>query len=256
MAEETCADQSCSRPLPAVPAPARPVIQIKGRVRLISSSHQTLRELRRFTMTAASFYSISEHAQPIKAVKRKWEDETEKSCSVISHHDQIVPNMSPEKRRRTKFPFSNLMRDMASRYQQPGAMEGLYNPLVMSLLAPMTNPYSRLMAAMANMSSQHSVTTFAPAPASPLDLSNSSDDNEIDVTTTDTEEEEDMEAWSPRRVGAFIRGIEGCEDLAPVFESESVTGAQLSRLSVPQLVRGLGVPVSRALRIVSIVRAK
>ena len=208
-------------------------------------------------MTAFSFYNSSEHA-PVKAVKRKWEDEKEKSCSVTSDHDQIVPHMSPEKRqRRTKFPFSSLMRDMASKYQQPAVSQPVYNPLVMSLLSPMTNPYSRLMAAMANMSSPgvSPPRPASPPPASPLDLSNSSD-NEIDVTTTDEETEEVVTNWSVRQVTSFIRSIEGCEDLAPVFESERITGARLSGLTVPQLVQCLGVPVSRALRIVSEVKSK
>lgn len=211
-------------------------------------------------MTAFSFYNNSEHT-PVKSVKRKWEDEAEQSCSVTSDHDQIVPHMSPEKRRRTKFPFSNLMRDMASKYQQPAVSQPVYNPLVMSLLSPMTNPYSRLMAAMANMSSQPKVAalqarTASPSPASPLDLSNSSDDNEIDVTTTDEEAGEALHNWSVRQVTAFISSIGGCEDLAPVFETERINGARLSLLTVPQLVQCLGVPVSRALRIVSIVKSK
>ena len=211
-------------------------------------------------MTAFSFYTNSEHA-PVKAVKRKWEDEAEKSCSVTSDHDQIVPHLSPEKRRRTRFPFSNLMRDMASKYQQPAVTAPVYNPLVMSLLSPMTNPYSRLMAAMANMSSQPcpvvtpQARAASPPPASPLDLSNSSD-NEIDVTTTDEETEEAVSNWSVGQVSAFITSIGGCEDLAPMFESERITGARLSGLTVPQLVQGLGVPVSQALRIVSLVKSK
>ena len=207
------------------------------------------------TMTAFSFYNSSEHA-PVKAVKRKWEDGTDKSCSVTSDHDQIVPHLSPEKRRRTNFPFSNLMRDMASKYQQPAVSQPIYNPLVMSLLSPMTNPYSRLMAAMANMSSPgvSPPRAASPPPASPLDLSNSSD--EIDVTTTDEETEEAVTNWSVRQVSSFISNIDGCEDLAPVFESERITGARLSGLTVPQLVQCLGVPVSRALRIVSEVKSK
>ena len=212
-------------------------------------------------MTAFSFYNNSEHA-PVKAGKRKWEDEADKSSSVTSDHDQLVPHLSPEKRRRTtKFPFSNLMRDMASKYQQPAVTQPVYNPLVMSLLSPMTNPYSRLMAAMANMSSQPSIATPqarapSPPPASPLDLSNSSD-NEIDVTTTDEEaEEQALSSWSVRQVSTFISSIGGCEDLAPMFESEMITGARLAGLTVPQLVQGLGLPVSAALRIVSMVKSK
>ena len=100
-----------------------------------------------------------------------------------------------------------------------------------------------------------SVRFASPPPASPLDLSNSSD-NEIDVTTTDEEAEEAVTNWSVRQVTSFIRSIEGCEDLATVFESEKITGARLSGLTVPQLVQCLGVPVSRALRIVSEVKSK
>ena len=209
-------------------------------------------------MTAFSFYTNSEQHAPVKAVKRKWEAEK----IVTSDHDQIVPHLSPEKRRRTRFPFSNLMRDMASKYQQPAVTQPpVYNPLVMSLLSPMTNPYSRLMAAMANMSSPQPcpmVTPLAasPPPASPLDLSNSSD-NEIDVTTTDEETEEaQVNTWSVGQVSAFITSIGGCEDLAPMFMSERITGARLSGLTVSQLVQGLGVPVSQALRIVSLVKSK
>ena len=196
--------------------------------------------------------------------KRKWEEEADPSSPGLSPvRDQTVPQLSPrEKRPRTEFPFSELMRSMAARYQPaPAPAPQQYNPLLMSLLAPLNNPYSRLMAAMADMSQPRP----APAPASPpprpqttestpLDLSK---EKEIDVVTTDEEEEDQEESrvadWSPRRVSRFVRGLAGCEDWAAALEAEKVTGAWLAAASVPQLVQ-LGLPLGQALRIVSSVR--
>ena len=200
--------------------------------------------------------------------KRKWEEEDDQASSPglsPRGQDQTVPQLSPRhKRPRTEFPFSELMRSMAARYQPapaPAPAPQQYNPLLMSLLAPLNNPYSRLMAAMADMSQPRP----APAPASPpprpqttettpLDLSK---EKEIDVVTTDEEEEEEEESrvadWSPRQVSRFVRGLAGCEDWAAALEAEKVTGAWLAAASVPQLVQ-LGLPLGQALRIVSSVR--
>ena len=99
--------------------------------------------------------------------KRKWEEDDQASSPGLSPRaqDQTVPQLSPRhKRPRTEFPFSELMRSMAARYQPapaPAPAPQQYNPLLMSLLAPLNNPYSRLMAAMADMSQPRP----APAPA-------------------------------------------------------------------------------------------
>ena len=87
---------------------------------------------------------------PTKSLKRKWEDDSEQRSSP----DQIVPQFSAEKKQKTEFPFSNLMRSMAAKYQPqtPSVTAPAYNPLLMSLFAPINNPYSRLMAAMADLS--------------------------------------------------------------------------------------------------------
>ena len=205
---------------------------------------------------------------PTKSLKRKWEDDTEQRSSP----DQIVPQFSAEKKQKTEFPFSNLMRSMAAKYQPQTpsvTAPAAYNPLLMSLFAPINNPYSRLMAAMADLSQPKSPQLSPKSPQSspktpsevitvsslPLDLSKPIE-KEIDVVSNDEEEDitEDIEQWSPAQVNDFIRNIDGCEDFGLIFESEKITGLKLKSMNVHQLVQILGLPLGQSIRIVAAVR--
>merc|ERR1711874_441686 len=165
---------------------------------------------------------------------------------------------------KSEFPFSNLMRSMAAKYQPP-APAPASPPLIMSLFSPINNPYSRLMAAMAEMSQpKPSSTSAAPAPApapapaggQPLDLSKAPEEKEIDVVSTDEETEENIHLrdWDYKQVKSFIKTLPACEDFADVFEAEKISGSRLVSLSVPQLVQCLGIPLAQSIRIISIVR--
>ena len=188
-------------------------------------------------------------------VKRKWEAEEELRGSP----DQIVPHFSAEKKIKTEFPFSNLMRSMAARYQPPSPAP-ISPPLMMSLFSPVNNPYSRLMAAMAEMSQPKPAPATSPAPVAggqPLDLSKTPEEKEIDVVSTDEEETDEIvqpRHWDYKQVKSFIKSLPTCEDFADIFEAEKVSGSKLVALSVPQLVQCLGIPLAQSIRIVSIVR--
>ena len=223
-------------------------------------------------MATVSLYSSFDNFQG-KSLKRKWEDD---DSDVRSSPDQCVPQFNSEKKLKTEFPFSNLMRSMAAKYQpQPATSTPVYNPLIMSMFAPVNNPYSRLMAAMADMSQPKpsvpvvqspvspasSTSTPSPSPVTssqPLDLSKQVE-KEIDVVSTDDDEETSdqttcVDQWTPRQVSKFIKNIDGCEDFGLIFESEKITGSKLMSLSVHHLVQLLGIPLGQAIRIVSTVR--
>ena len=215
-------------------------------------------------MTACSLYTNFDNFQG-KQLKRKWVEEEDE---IRTSPDHIVPQFSAEKKLKTDFPFSNLMRNMAAKYQpQPAASAPVYNPLIMSLFAPVNNPYSRLMAAMADISKPQTKLpsptpseAAAPAPAAPLDLSKPASETEIDVVSTDEEEGEDtcdtipVAEWTPRQVSNFVKKIEGCEDYALIFEAEKITGSKLMSLTVHHLVQLFGVPLGQAVRIISLSR--
>jgi len=228
-------------------------------------------------MATVSLYSNFDNFQG-KSLKRKWEED---ESDVRSSPDQCVPQFNSEKKLKTEFPFSNLMRSMAAKYQpQPAAPAPVYNPLIMSMFSPVNNPYSRLMAAMADMSQPKpsspvhrpvspasSSSTPTPPPqvstSQPLDLSKPIE-KEIDVVSTDDEDDNStsvendhktsVDQWSPRQVSKFIKNIDGCEDFGLIFESEKISGSKLMSLSVHHLVQLLGIPLGQAIRIVSTVR--
>ena len=198
-------------------------------------------------MATCSLYNTLEHYQKA-GVKRKWESDDEESHPSP---DQIVPSFT-DKKQKTDFPFSNLMRSMAAKYQPP-APAPVSPPLLMSLFSPINNPYSRLMAAMAEMSQPKPSTPITTG--QPLDLSKAPEEKEIDVVSTD--EEEDITPprdWDYRQVRSFIKSLPACEDFADIFEAEKISGSRLVTLSVPQLVQCLGIPLAQSIRIVSIVR--
>ena len=207
--------------------------------------------------TTCSLYTNQSLHQYKTGVKRKWESDDEE---LQTSPDQIVPHFR-EKKQKTEFPFSNLMRSMAAKYQPP-APAAASPPLIMSLFSPINNPYSRLMAAMAEMSQpKPSSTSAAPAPApaggQPLDLSKAPEEKEIDVVSTDEEETEENihpRDWDYKQVKSFIKTLPACEDFADVFEAEKISGSRLVSLSVPQLVQCLGIPLAQSIRIISIVR--
>ena len=209
-------------------------------------------------MATVSLYNNFDLFHKAGGVKRKWEGEEEE---VRGSPDQLVPHFSPEKKIKSEFPFSNLMRSMAAKYQPP-APAAASPPLIMSLFSPINNPYSRLMAAMAEMSQpKPSSTSAAPAPApaggQPLDLSKAPEEKEIDVVSTDEEETEENihpRDWDYKQVKSFIKTLPACEDFADVFEAEKISGSRLVSLSVPQLVQCLGIPLAQSIRIISIVR--
>ena len=201
--------------------------------------------------TTCSLYSTFQpHHQTKMGVKRKWDSDEEE---LQTSPDQIVPHFI-EKKQKTEFPFSNLMRSMAAKYQPP-APAPVSPPLMMSLFSPINNPYSRLMAAMAEMS-QPKPPVATAAPGQPLDLSKAPEEKEIDVVSTEEEAEERIPPrdWDCKQVSSFVKTLQGCEDFAEVFEAEKICGSRLVTLSVPQLVQCLGVPLAQSIRIISIVR--
>ena len=200
--------------------------------------------------TTCSLYTAQPLHQYKGGVKRKWEEDEEE---LLSSPDQIVPHFM-EKKQKTEFPFSNLMRSMAAKYQPP-APAPVSPPLIMSLFSPINNPYSRLMAAMAEMSHPKPPPT-APATGQPLDLSKEKEEKEIDVVSTEEDSEEIVSPrdWNCKQVRSFIKSLQGCEDFAEMFEAEKISGSRLVTLSVPQLVQCLGIPLAQSIRIISIVR--
>ena len=203
--------------------------------------------------TTCSLYSTFQpHHQTKMGVKRKWDSDEEE---LQTSPDQIVPHFI-EKKQKTEFPFSNLMRSMAAKYQPP-APAPVSPPLIMSLFSPINNPYSRLMAAMAEMS-HPKPPAAAPAATTgqPLDLSKAPEEKEIDVVSTDEDNEEIISPrdWDCKQVRSFIKSLQGCEDFAEMFEAEKISGSRLVTLSVPQLVQCLGIPLAQSIRIISIVR--
>lgn len=210
-------------------------------------------------MAVLSLYSgIDTFHQQRKGIKRTWEDSEEDEPKRSP--DQIVPQFSRvEKKARTEFPFSNLMRSMAAKYQPQPQTSPVYNPSVLSLLAPINNPYSRLMAAMADLSQptknvQEEVAKH-PTNNQPLDLTKPTDEKDIDVVSEDEEQEAaPVQTWSPSQVSKFVKTIEGCEDYALIFEAENISGTKLSLLSVYHLIQLLGIPLAQSVKIVSKVR--
>ena len=136
----------------------------------------------------------------------------------------------------------------------PPAPAPVSPPLIMSLFSPINNPYSRLMAAMAEMS--HPKPPVSATTGQPLDLSKAPEEKEIDVVSTDEESEEIISPrdWDCKQVRSFIKSLQGCEDFAEMFEAEKISGSRLVSLSVPQLVQCLGIPLAQSIRIISIVR--
>ena len=199
--------------------------------------------------TTCSLYTAFEPLHQTKmGVKRKWDSDDEEP---LSSPDQIVPHFI-EKKQKTEFPFSNLMRSMAAKYQPPPPAP-VSPPLMMSLFSPINNPYSRLMAAMAEMSQPKPP---AATTGQPLDLSKAPEEKEIDVVSTEEEGEETISPrdWDYKQVKSFVKTLQGCEDFAEVFEAEKISGSRLVSLSVPQLVQSLGIPLAQSIRIISIVR--
>ena len=200
--------------------------------------------------TTCSLYSTFQPHQHKGGLKRKWDSEEE---DLQTSPDQIVPHFI-EKKQKTEFPFSNLMRSMAAKYQAPAPAPVSPAHPIMSLFSPINNPYSRLMAAMAEMS--HPKPPVAATTGQPLDLSKAPEEKEIDVVSTDEESEEIISPrdWDCKQVRSFIKSLQGCEDFAEMFEAEKISGSRLVSLSVPQLVQCLGIPLAQSIRIISIVR--
>ena len=197
----------------------------------------------------SSLYSPA--AGPSKGLKRGWEEDgAGLGCRAT---DQTVP-LSPPKRPRTDLPFSNLLRSMSAKYAAPPPSPAL--PLIMSLLAPPNNPYSKLMQTLASLSRPDSAPDSQQLADTPLDLSGGSDKEEVEeVDVVGEEEEEIVERWSPSRVSRWLEtAVPGCEEYGPLLAGEGVGGALLLRLTVPQLVAHLGLPLGHAVRLVSAVR--
>ena len=176
-----------------------------------------------------------------KSVKRKWEEEVRSECSSP---DQAVPELNNQKRLRPDLPFSTMMRSMAAKYQsKQDTTTSLHNPL-MSIFSPMTNPYSRLMASMAEMSQPKLRIS-----SQPLDLSSEASEQEIDVVSV-KEEEEPLDQWNCHQVRDFIENIDNCEEYADIFFNEKIDGATLAVLSVTHMTTFLGVKMGHAWSIV------
>jgi hypothetical protein len=173
-----------------------------------------------------------------KSVKRKWEEEDR---SESSSPDQAVPEIDNNKKFKTDLPFSSLMRSMAAKYQtkQDTTATSIHNPL-MSIFSPMTNPYSRLMASMAEMSGPKSVFSIQP-----LDLSNGASEQEVDVVSLE-EDQQPLDQWNCHQVRDFIETIDNCEEYADIFFNEKIDGATLAVLSVTHLTTFLGVKMGHA----------
>ena len=173
-----------------------------------------------------------------KGVKRKWEED-EKIKSVEG--EQTVPHWI-NKRQKTELPFSSLLRSMAAKHQNNGTQPEAPNPLL-SVVSPMSNPFSRLMAHMAHISQPQNISS------EPLDLSSSSED-EVDVDTIEEEKKETpLNQWSCYQVREFIKKIPACRDYAETFYNEKIDGASLSSLTVPQMISYLGINLGQAIEI-------
>ena len=120
--------------------------------------------------------------------KRKWEEEVRSDCSSP---DQAVPEININKRIKTDLPFSTLMRSMAAKYQtKQDTTTPIHNPL-MSIFSPLNNPYSLLMASMAEMSQQKPQMLIRnPSPIreeleEEVDVVSHEDDDQPDVVSHD-----------------------------------------------------------------------
>ena len=183
-----------------------------------------------------SFYLAEQQG---KGVKRKWEVDQRKESD---EDEQAVPQWS--KRQRTELPFSSLLRNMAAKHQNIGRRAEAPNPLL-SIVSPMSNPFSRLMAHMANISQPQ------PTSSQPLDLSSSTEE-EVDVDTVEEEEDNEspLEEWSCQQVRKFIRKIPSCKDYSEVFYDEKIDGATLAVLSIPHMTSFLGISLGQAIEII------
>ena len=187
-----------------------------------------------------------------ESVKRKWESDEEERRSICSSPEQLVPlkkikvsepltvsNSDP-------LPFTRMMKMMASKYNNPESTTSnsptiTHNPLL-SLLSPMSNPYSKLMADLVKMSQSQ-----------PLDLTSNRlpevDEDEVDVVSTEEAKVESMEQWNCHKVRDFVERIEGCEDYAGGFLAERIDGATFSALTLGHLTSFLGIKLGHALLI-------
>ena len=111
-----------------------------------------------------------------KGLKRKCQVEERIESE---EEDHAVPQWS--KRRRTELPFSSLLKRMAAKHQNPKEELEPINPVI-STVSPMSNPFSRLMAHMANISHTQEFSS------EPLDLSCNNSEQEVNVDTVDDEE--------------------------------------------------------------------
>lgn len=205
-----------------------------------------------------------------KGVKRTWNDSLEED----RQSDQIVPHFLIEKKARTEFPFSNMMRSMAAKYQpQTPVSSPSSTTSLLSLLSPLNNPYSRLMAVMADLSKQSNISSPTSSPSStstssspsspssnisqPLDLSTQEKEEDIDVVSSDEDDlttVTELDQLSPTQVRDLVQHIPGCEDYAVLFESEKISGSILSNLTVYNLIQLLGVPMGLSVKIISRVK--
>ena len=219
-------------------------------------------------MLTCSLYSPHLDNTHRKGVKRTWNDSLEED----RQSDQIVPHFLIEKKARTEFPFSNMMRSMAAKYQpQTPVSAPSSTTSLLSLLSPLNNPYSRLMAVMADLSKQSNIssptsptspTSSSPSSPSsnlsqPLDLSTQEKEEDIDVVSSDEDDlttVTELDQLSPTQVRDLVQHIPGCEDYAVLFESEKISGSILSNLTVYNLIQLLGVPMGLSVKIISRVK--
>ena len=189
-------------------------------------------------LTSLHWPSFCYNREQGKSVKRKWEEEDR---SRSSSPDQAVPVIDNNKKFKTDLPFSSLMRNMAAKYQtkQDTTTTPIHNPL-MSIFSPMTNPYSRLMASMAEMSGPKSVFSIQP-----LDLSNGASEQEVDVVSLE-EDQQPLDQSNCHQVRDFIETIDNCEEYADIFFNEKIDGSTLAALSVTHLTSFLGVKMGHA----------
>merc|ERR1712025_364307 len=116
--------------------------------------------------------------------KRKWEEEVRSECSSP---DQAVPEIDINKRIKTDLPFSNLMRNMAAKYQtKHDNATHIHNP-IMSIFSPLNNPYSMLMSRMAEISQRKPLI-----PCQPVNLTKDNNEVEVDVVSLEEVEEDDQ----------------------------------------------------------------
>ena len=124
--------------------------------------------------------------------KRKWEEEVRSECSSP---DQAVPEININKRIKTDLPFSTLMRSMAAKYQTKQDITiPIHNPL-MSIFSPLNNPYSMLMARMAEMSQQkpqmqsEHLNKIRGEPEEEVDVVTHEDDDKPDVVSHEDDDQ-------------------------------------------------------------------